>query len=404
MAKTLKETAQAIFDKKNELLTETANADTLKPNSKLAEPTKTLGGPATTTEQPKAPGEGDNAGAIASSVVQKDKSTPTKTAKTDDQVVNQEQPAIRKEEVEVDEDIELSEELTAFIDGLVAEGKTEEEIAQAIEENFELVEDEMIEESAEKIEESTEKEPEYTVDMSEHVNALFEGEELSEEFKSKATTIFEAAVKQVVEMELQKFEKAYADTLAEEVNSINEAVSSKVDDYLDYVINEWVSDNEVAIESGLRNELTEDFMTGLKNVFLENYIDIPEDKVNILEEMTTKVAELEAKLNEEIESNVTLNKLLSESKKTEKLNALTEGLTSTQAEKLKTLAEGVEYDNLDTFETKVKTLREGYFPSAPIKNSDTLDPIEPGTEGKTMMVEEDGRMGKYVRALGRQTK
>lgn len=411
--KTLKETAQDIFDKKN-LITETAAAETLKPKSQPAEPPKTLGGPATSVDQPHKPvkspldggvqDDGTNAGAVASSVVAQDSSKPRQTAKKVSQSERQTQPSIDKTVAYLEEDIELDEEVKAFIDNLVAEGKSEEEIVAALEENFDLVEEgDVVLEGAEEISEGTAQE-DYTIDMTEHVNALFEGEDLSEDFKAKAATIFEAAVKQVVEAELVKFESAYAETLEEEVAKINEDLSTKVDDYLNYVVEQWVGENEVAIDSGLRTELTEDFIAGLHTLMVENYIDVPESKVDVVEAMTAKVAELEDKLNEEINNSVNLTKLLNESKKTEVLNQLTEGLTSTQAEKLKTLSEGIEYNDLDTFETKVQTLRENYFPTPSVKSETTLDKIETGTEGKTMIAEETGRMSKYVKALGRQVK
>lgn len=297
-----------------------------------------------------------------------------------------------KEEEELEEEIELSEELEAFIDQCLEEGLSEEEIVAAIDENFELI-------SEEELEEET-VEYDYEVDMNEHVEALFAGEDLSEEFKQKAVTIFEAAVKAKMQSEIARLEEAYAATLEEEVETLKEELSSNVDDYLNYVVEQWVSDNEVAIEAGLRTELTEDFISGLRQLFAENYIDIPEDKISVVEEFGSKIEELEAKLNEEIERNVELTSILSESKKTEVLHAMTEGLTATQAEKLKQLAEGVEFVDVDTFATKVQTLRENYFPSS-VNAQTELDKIEPGTEGQTMISEENNPMSKYVRVLGK---
>jgi hypothetical protein len=298
-----------------------------------------------------------------------------------------------------EEEIELSEELEAFIDQCLEEGLSEEEIAEAIEENFELVteEDETLEEDAE---ESVMED--YQVDMSEDIEALFSGEELSEEFRAKATAIFEAAVKRKLEEELAVIEEAYAQTLEEQVSSIHEELSNNVDDYLNYVVENWMVENEVAIEAGLRTELTEDFISGLHNLFIENYIDIPEDKVSVIEEMGAQVEELTDKLNEEIERNVVLNKMLSESQQVEVFNQMTEGLTATQADKLKTLAEGITYDSVEEYAEKVSTLKESYFPSSGVNAPRELDLIEPGTEGKTMIAEElNGPMAKYVKALGK---
>ena len=294
-----------------------------------------------------------------------------------------------------EEDVEISEELEAFIDQCLEEGMSEEEIAEAIDENFEI-----LEEDVEELEEDIDYE--YTVDMSEHVAALFEGEDLSEEFKQKAIAIFEAAVTSTVKSELAAIEEAYADTLEEEVNELKEELSSNVDDYLNYVVENWVSENEVAIEAGLRTELTEEFISGLRSLFAENYIDIPEDKISVVEELGNKVAELENKLNEEIERNVELNAILSESKKTEVMYAMTEGLTTTQAEKLKSLAENVEFTSEQEYAHKVATLRESYFPSS-ITSHSQLDYIEPGSDGRSMISESlEGPMARYVEVLGKK--
>lgn len=305
------------------------------------------------------------------------------------------------EEETLEEDFEISEELASFIDTLVAEGFSEDEIAEAIEENFEFGEDaELMEEVSEEL---AEEEVSYEVDMSEHVEALLEGEELSEEFKQKALTIFEAAVKQKVEAEIALMEQAFAETLEEEVAAIQEELSSNVDDYLNYVTEQWINENEVAIEAGLRTELTEDFISGLKTLFAEHYIDIPEDKVSVIEELGAQVEALEAKLNEEIDRSVTLNKMLAESKKFEVIASAVDGLTDTQAEKLKSLAESVEFTSVDEFATKVTTIRENYFPTGSVKSDNVLDKAESSTDGKGMIAEElQGPMAAYVKTLGRK--
>jgi len=372
----------------------TANAKTLSPGGKVKYAPKALGGPATVQDQPHEPTEpgatdnnSENAGEKQASVIGTDDSAPTKNQAPGDKF------GLGKKLMSEEEGVEISEELAAFIDGLVAEGKTEDEISEAIAENFELVSEdqEVVSES------SVEIKP---IDMSEHVEALLAGEDLSEEFKAKAKTIFEAAVMEVVTEELKKYEAAYEETLEEEVNQINEEVSTKVDDYLNYVVENWINENEVAVETGLRNELTEDFIVSLKNVFLEHYIDIPTDKVNVVEELASKVEELETKLNEEIEINVSYKKLLAESTKTEILSQATAGLTSTQAEKLKTLSEGVEFVDDETFATKVKTLKENYFPTT-VKNDKVLDKVDGVDAGKMILEETTGPMSRYVRALGK---
>ena len=297
-----------------------------------------------------------------------------------------------KEEV-MEEEFELSEELEAFIEEQIAAGLSEEEIAQAIEENFEFV--------SEEAEELAEEE-EYQVDMSEHVEALLAGEELSEEFKEKAKTIFEAAVKQKVEEEVARLEEAYAEALEEEVAAVTKSLTENVDDYLNYVVENWVSENEVAIEHGLRTELTEEFISGLRNLFVENYIDIPEDKVSVVEELGSKVDELETKLNEEIERNVALNKMINESKQYEILASACEGLTSTQAEKLKALSEGIEFTTDSEYTSKIKTLRESYFTGS-VNNTNVLDSVDEYADGKSMINEStNGRMAAYVKTLGKK--
>ena len=182
---------------------------------------------------------------------------------------------LAKEEVEEinEEEIELSEELESFIDQCLEEGMDEDQIAEAIEENFEFVTEESEADSEETVMED------YEVDMSEHVDALLAGEELSEEFRAKATAIFEAAVKQKVAEEVAVLEEAFAATLEEEVGRIEEELSTNVDDYLNYVVEQWTAENEVAIEASLRSELTEEFISGLRNLFVEHYIDIPEEAV-----------------------------------------------------------------------------------------------------------------------------
>lgn len=400
MARSLTETAKAI------LMNETANAETLKPGSKQTDSMQSLEGSASTkiADAPvhATPNNGSNVGMAAAEPVKKDTSAPTKSAKAAEPAQHLEED----DEVEGD-DIEISEELAEFIDQMVAEGASEEEIAAAIEENFELVEekDEDEEEDEDEDEEDDDKEDmkeSCQIDMSEHVNALLEGENLSEEFRAKATTIFEAAVNAKLQEELAALEEAFASTLEEEVQNIQEELASNVDDYLNYVVEQWVSENEVAIEAGLRTELTEEFISGLRQLFAENYIDIPEDKVSVVEELGSTVEELQAKLNEEIERNVELSKVLAESKKTEILNTVVEGLAATQAEKLKSLAENVDFNNADEFTSKITTLRESYFPTT-VKAQKELDSVDATADGKSMIQEElQGPMAKYVQALGKK--
>lgn len=202
------------------------------------------------------------------------------------------------------------------------------------------------------------------------INALFEGnDQLSEEFKQKASTIFEARVLDRVQQIQEQLETEYASMFQEAVVEIQNDLSEKVDDYLNYVVQEWMEENQVAIESGLKSELTEDFINGLRNLFTEHYIDIPEEKVDIVEELASQVEELEEKLNEEIEKSVEYRKALIEAVKDDIANEVCEGLTATQVEKIKSLAESVEFSTEDEYKTKLETIRENYFPSG-VKKAD----------------------------------
>jgi len=293
-----------------------------------------------------------------------------------------------KECMKEEEEFELSEELEDFINEGIEAGLSEEELLAAIEENFEFINEE---ESALE---------DYQVDMSEHVNALLEGENLSEDFHAKATTIFEAAVKAKLEEEVALLEQAYAETLEERVAEIMEQLSTDVDNYLNYVVEQWIEENEVAVESALRSELTEDFISGLRSLFAEHYIDIPEEEVAVVEELSQTVEELESRLNEEIERGVALTAQLNESRKNELVAYVCEGLTNTQAEKLKGLVESVVYTDDDQFIEKISTLRENYFPTA-VKSDAVLDRVE---SADPKMINEstlEGPMAKYVQALGR---
>lgn len=393
MGKSLTEAAKLVL--------ENANADTLKPKSQHADAPETLATPDKIGDAPVKPGEGNNLGAAASAPIKKDKSAPTKTAKAPEPAQHlEEDEEVECEGIQEEDDIELSEELEEFIDQCIAEGMSEEEIEEAIAENFELVteeEDESLEE-----EEEAEELEEHVIDMSEHVNALLEGETLSEEFKEKATTIFEAAVRTKLEEERNLMEEAYAVALEEAVEDIKEELAQNIDDYLNYVTEQWMLENEVAIEASLRTELTEDFINSLRQVFAEHYIEIPADKVDILEEMGSKIEELTEKLNEEIESNVALNKALNESTKSLVVNDLTDGLTSAQAEKLKELAESVEFTDVEEFAEKIQTLRESYFPTNSVTPQKELDSSEIA-DGRSMIQEDlQGPMAKYVQVLGKK--
>jgi hypothetical protein len=384
MAKSLTEAAKQILLKEEPTMLQA----TLAPGTAYADPPQTLAGPEDMVQAPTAPGEGENVGARFSNFLKKDATIM--------QAVPAEQP---KQQAEImEEEIEISEELQNFVNELVAQGLSEEEIAARIDEEFEI-----IEESSHMDDKDKEKD-DYSVDMSEHVDALLAGEELSEEFKSKAKTIFESAVKAKVAEELKLFEQAYANTLEQEVSRIQEEMEGNVDTYLTHVVEEWSKNNEIQIEAGLRTELTEDFIAGLRNLFVEHYIDIPEDKVSVVEELASQVSSLENRLNEQIETNINLNNVLNESKKVSVINQLTEGLTDTQKEKFMTLAENVSYSDIDTFTNKVNTLRESYFTKGAVKAQTELDTVETGNEGQFITEENNSVMSRYVKVLGRTVK
>jgi hypothetical protein len=205
---------------------------------------------------------------------------------------------------------------------------------------------------------------EFKLRMKEDVDALFgDDKTISEDFKSKAATIFEARVFDRVAQIQEEIEAEYATVLEEAVETIKADLTEKVDDYLNYVVEQWMEENQIAIESGLRSEITEDFIAGLRNLFAENYINVPEDKVDLVEELAAKVEELETKLNEEIETNIEYKKALTEAIKDQLTAEVCEGLTATQVEKIKSLAESVDFSTEEEFVDKLETLRENYFPS-----------------------------------------
>ncbi len=218
------------------------------------------------------------------------------------------------------------------------------------------------------------------IDVKEDIDAIVSGEELSEEFKTKAATIFEAAVSAKVISEvnarLQVFEDDYKKELSEAKDEYLTTMSEKIDGYLNYVVEEWMKDNELAVEKGIRSELVEDFMTGLKNLFQEHYIDIPEEKVDLVDDLFEKVEELESKLDESINTNVEVKQELAKFKKEEVLRSVSEELAETEKEKLTKLADGIDYENDDQYQEKLEVLKENYFP----KSSDSPQTISEEVE------------------------
>ena len=241
--------------------------------------------------------------------------------------------------------------------------------------------------------------------MKEDLDALLGGENLSEEFVQKASTIFEAAVIARAEEVIAEAETELMEQFEAAIEEVKEDLAAKVDDYLNYMVEEWVKDNEIAIEKGLRSEIVEDFITGLKGLFEEHYIDIPAEKVDVVEGLTTKVEELEDALNEQIKVAVEMKKELSESKKVEAIYAACEGLTQTQVEKLKSLAEGVEFTTEEEFGTKLTTLKEGYFKAdVKVADSSALDEVLVEEEKKEKILSDDPSINIYAKTISQTMK
>ena len=235
------------------------------------------------------------------------------------------------------------------------------------------------------------------LDVSADINALVNGEELSEEFKEKATTIFTAAVSSRIDEETTRLEEHYAAQLNEQLDVIKEEMSTKVDSFLNYIVEQWISDNKLAVDEGIRTEIAESFMSALKGVFTEHYMEIPEEKYNMVEGMTNKLDEMETKLNEQIEKNVELNSALGEFVKESIVVEVSQGLADTQKEKLSSLAEGVEFTAEETYREKIETIKENYFPKTQVNES--VEASEPIIEKEV-----PAHMASYVNAIARYTK
>ena len=300
--------------------------------------------------------------------------------------------AAKAEEAEVDGEVIEEEEATT--DEVVAEEETatEEESTDVVAEE-ETSEEEVIEEEEEKI------------DIEADVAALIEGEELSEEFQAKAKTIFEGAIRSKVAEIKEELQESYATALVEELDKIKEGLTERVDAYLEYVADEWMQENALQVENGLKTEMTESFLEGMKSLFEEHYVTIPEDKYDVLNSMVDKLDEMENKLNEQIDRNVALNRRLAESNADGVFAAVAEGLADTQKEKLATLAENVEFESETDYREKLETLKESYFPSktsAPKSTSENLS--EEVSTDEAPSVDVAPRMQAYLDILSRAAK
>jgi hypothetical protein len=249
------------------------------------------------------------------------------------------------------------------------------------------------------------RDPMPKISVKEDVEEMFEGQDLSEEFKDKATTLFEAAVNARITLEMTKLEEQYEEQLTEEVAEITEALEAKLDTYLDYVTENWMKENEVAITSTLRNEITEEFIDGLRGLFAEHYIEVPEDKIDVLEELAAKVEALETKLDESITENVQLKEALLDSEKTETLREMAEDLTLNESEKFAALAEGIEFDgDLDTYRKKLAYVKESYFNKKTNKSVSNIEEETFEAPESDRVVSADPEINRYAQAIARTIK
>ena len=240
------------------------------------------------------------------------------------------------------------------------------------------------------------------INVKEHVDALMNGEgDLSEEFKRKAATVFEAAVKSKVREEVERLEEDYRNDLDENMNKTQTELTEKVDNYLNYVVEEWTKENELAIERGLKGEIAEDFISGLKQLFEDHYIDVPDEKYDVLEAQSQKISELEAKLNEEVEKNIGFKNNNAKLVREQVISQCTGDLTEVEIEKFKSLTEDVDFTDEDSFRSKLDTLKESYFPKNKPTVTETTDDVE---TGNAQDIDTTGSMAVYMKAIGKGVK
>ena len=344
----------------------TKGAAAAEPMSTAGIPVEDLGGPTPENSRPD-----DDSNKLKE---------PGATLKQVKDVVNAKAAPAEEAEVEVDED----QEVVSEAEDAVSED-SEEIVAEAEETEEELVEEEGF-------------------DIEADVQALLEGEELSEEFEEKARTIFEAAIVSKVETIKEQLITSYQEALVEEVVAIKEELNERVDSYLEYVADEWFSENALAVENGLKSEVTESFLDGIKSLFEEHYVTIPEEKYDVLESMVDKLDEMEGKLNEQIERNVALNRRLAESSADGIFATVAEGLADTQKEKLATLVENVEFESEADYREKLATLRGSYFPESASTPSTSENLSEEVSTDEVISEEVSPMMQAYLQTLSRAAK
>ena len=346
-----------------------------------------LGGP---TPQNSKPDDDSNKLKTPGTSLKQVKDVVNKGAKSADPM-----PAGMKEEEEVEGEVvaetEVSEdEVVSEEEDAVAEHHTTDEDGNVIEHE----EEEVVAES---------EQEEEMIDVEQDIQALLEGEELSEEFQNKARTIFEAAIRTKLSEIKEQVKVSYEEKLVEEVASIKEELKDRVDSYLEYVADEWVQENKIAIEHGLKSEMTESFLEGMRGLFEEHYVTIPEEKYDVIESMVDKLDEMEDKLNEQIEKNVALNKRLSESTADVIFADVTEGLAQTQRDKLASLIENVEFESEESYREKISTLRKSYFPDNAGVQRDNSENLTEGNQAE-VPASVSSTMETYLKTLGRVSK
>ena len=246
---------------------------------------------------------------------------------------------------------------------------------------------------------------EIEIDLSDDVKALVSTDaDLSEEFKDKAATIFETAVKTRIKEQTKILEAQFEEKLSKETETVKEAMVEKVDSYLNYVVEEWMKENELAVERGIRTEIAEDFITGLKDLFKEHYIDVPEEKYNVLDDLTNQVKDLEGKLNEQIEKNVNLTKEVNNSERANIVVEVSADLADTEKEKFASMAENVEFDSAPKFREKLETVKESYFPKTKIEESSSKDEVDSVAANGPAVEASSDAMAAYTAAISRNLK
>ena len=316
------------------------------------------------------------------------------------------------EESEVEEEVEEIQEMPKLKSDILAglvdhmKGLKKEDLENLYKSTLMTEEDEEDEDDEEEEEEMESKKATKesidqvvdSLDVSDDVNALVDGEELSEEFKTKAATIFESAVKSKVRTELERIQEENDKVIEEMAEQTMTDLVEKVDDYMNYVVEQWMEDNQLAIERGLKGEIAEDFISGLKNLFEDHYIDVPDEKYDILEANLTKIEELEEKLNKQIEENIQLKKAKGELVKESMIADIADGMTDTETEKFQSLVEDVEFSDEESYKEKLQTIRESYFGSSTAQVLTEEGSIE---DTPTESVEVSDKMSKYLKAIGR---